>query len=68
MKIIDVTDEAQQKRVLQMICDSVFRNMALRVVIDAVPEQDTCGAGFVERLREIPSLDFAAKVTAAQKP
>ena len=58
MKSIDVSDGAQQDRVRSMIGDSVFKNMALRVVVDSELETDSKVAGFVQQLRTIPSLHF----------
>eukprot|EP00973_Karenia_brevis_P082685 11462124-Karenia_brevis.AAC.1 len=39
--------------------DAVFKNMALRVTLDAAPVPDTHVAAFIDKLREAPSLFFA---------
>ena len=58
MKSIDVSDEAQQKRVTDMVTDA-FKNLAIKVIIDDAPEEESEVAEFVEKLREISSLHFA---------
>ena len=60
LKSIDVADTKQQERVLQMVGDRVFKNLALRVVLDSPPAQDTPVSAFVELLREKASLHFKA--------
>eukprot|EP00973_Karenia_brevis_P067805 9433394-Karenia_brevis.AAC.1 len=39
--------------------DTVFKNMVLRVTLDAAPVPDTHVAAFIDKLREAPSLFFA---------
>ena len=59
LKSLDVSEAAQQERGLQMIGDSVFNNLAMRVVLNEKPEPDTHVAAFVEKLKELPSLHFS---------
>ena len=59
MRNVDVSDAAQRQRILQLVGERVFKNLAMRVVLDSAPEQDTAVAAFVEQMREIPSLHFA---------
>jgi len=68
MKHINVSDASQRQRVLQMIGEQVFKNLAIRVVLESVPEQDTGVAAFAEKLREIPSLHFSDKTVAPKIP
>ena len=68
MKHIDVSEASQRQRVLQMVGEQVFKNLAIRVVLDSVPEQDTGVAAFVEQLREISSLHFSDKAVAPKIP
>ena len=70
MKSIDVSDEAQQQRVTDMVTD-VFKNLAIKVIIDDAPEEESEVAEFVEKLREISSLHFAdpkVDIAATQAP
>ena len=56
LKSINVADKLQQQRVFDMIGEKVFNNLALRVVLDSVAEQNV--AVFVDKLRELSSLHF----------
>ena len=40
--------------------DAVFKNLAMRVKLDKKPEADTPVDAFVEDLKKIPCLHFAA--------
>ena len=66
LKNIDVSETAQQQRVLEIIGDGVFKNLAMRVVLDSEPEQDTDVAVFLERLRQIPNLHFLTITTSSK--
>jgi hypothetical protein len=48
--------------------DTVFKNMALRVTLDAAPPPDTRVAAFIDNLREVPSLFFAPLSETPAKP
>eukprot|EP00973_Karenia_brevis_P041718 5773832-Karenia_brevis.AAC.1 len=41
LKSIDVSKEVQQQRVLDMLGDNVFKNLAIRVLLDSQPEKDS---------------------------
>ena len=65
MKSIDVSDEAQRQRVFDMT-RHVFKNLAIKVVLDSTPEDESEVAEFVDELRQITSLHFTIdKVTDA---
>ena len=59
MKSLDVSDEAQQDRVKQLVGEAVFKNLAMRVKLDKKPEADTPVDAFVSELKTIPCLHFA---------
>lgn len=59
LKSIDVSETAQQQRVLGMFGDRVFKHLAIRVVVDSALEEGTDVAAIVERLRNMPSLHFS---------
>ena len=73
-KQIDLAGEGAS-RFVDML-DTVFKNLALRVTLDAAPVPDTHAAAFIDKLREVPSLFFAplpelaaaASVTPRAKP
>ena len=68
LKSIDVSEEAQQKRVTDMVTE-VFKNLAIKVILDDAPEEESEVAEFVEKLHEISSLHFAdPKVDVAPTP
>ena len=60
LKDMDVSDEEHRKRILSLIGDGVFRNLAMRVTLDAKPEPDSHVEEFVAILAELPSLHFNA--------
>ena len=55
LKSLDVTEE--EKRV-QNILKQVFQNLAMKVVVEAEPVEDSNVAEFIEELRKLPNLDF----------
>ena len=57
-KQIDVSDETQQEKFLDMCGTAVFKNVVMRVSLDRAPQADTDVATFVERLRQRPALFF----------
>ena len=57
-KQIDVADEGAKR--FQEMLTTVFRNVALRVIVDKCPEVDTHAASFIEQLRSVPSLFFVS--------
>ena len=44
---------------MDMLGDAVFKNLAMRVVLDSEPEEDSDVAQFVSELRGVLSLHFA---------
>ena len=59
MKSLDVSDDAQQDRVRQLVGDAVFKNLAMRVKLDKKPEADTPVDAFISELKKIACLHFA---------
>ena len=55
VKSLDVTEE--EKRV-QNILKQVFQNLAMKVVVEAEPVEDSNVAEFIEELRKLPNLHF----------
>ena len=62
MKNIDVSQASQRQRILQLVGERVFKNLALRVVLDSMPDHDSSVSAFVEQLRCIPSLHLLDKI------
>eukprot|EP00973_Karenia_brevis_P069817 9707026-Karenia_brevis.AAC.1 len=58
LKSIDVSEESQQQKVLDMLGDSVFKDLAIRAVVDSPPEEDSDVAMFIARLEKTNSLHF----------
>ena len=44
LRNIDLTDDAQETRILSMLGKSVFNHLAMRVTLDKAPEEGTCAA------------------------
>ena len=59
MKSLDVSDDAQQERVKQLVGEAVFKNLAMRVKVDKKPEADSPADAFISELKKIPCLHFA---------
>ena len=55
LKSLDVTED--EKRV-QNIIKHVFQNLAMKVVVEAEPVEDSNVADFIEELRKLPNLHF----------
>ena len=58
LKSVDLAQDGQQQRILSLIGEAVFKNLAMRVTVDKEPEPDTITANFVSKMREIHSLHF----------
>ena len=58
LKSIDMSDDAQVEKVMSMFCDAVLKGLAVRVVVDTSPEEDTSVRALVENLRELPQCHF----------
>ena len=59
MKGIVVSNTEEKARVLDMLGDAVFKNLAMRVVLDNEPEEGSDAALFIAELRSVLSLHFA---------
>ena len=55
LKSLNVTEN--EKRV-QNIIKQVFQNLAMKVVVEAEPVEDSNVAEFIEELRKLPNLHF----------
>ena len=55
LKSLDVVEE--DKRV-QNILKQVFHNLAMKVVVEVEPTEDSNVAEFIEELRKLPNLHF----------
>eukprot|EP00973_Karenia_brevis_P016462 2254807-Karenia_brevis.AAC.3 len=58
LKSIDVTEEKQQKKVFDLIGDKVFKDLAMRVVLDSLPQEKSKVECFVRRLKQTTCLHF----------
>ena len=58
MKSIDASDDAQVEKVMSMCGDAVLKGLAVRVVVDTTPGEDTSVHALVENLRELPQCHF----------
>ena len=67
LKNIDLEDDAQQERVLSLVGEAVFKNLAMRVTVDKTPEADTNSGNFVSKMREIPCLHFESPTSPDAK-
>ena len=54
-----VSNSEEKARVMNMLGNAVFKNLAMRVVLDREPEEGSDVAQFVSELRRVPSLHFA---------
>ena len=60
---LDMTNEEHRKRVIDMLGDAVFKNLAMRATVDKMPDEGSDTADFIEELKELPSLHFKATTT-----
>ena len=58
-KPFDTSDDAQVEKVMSMCGDAVLKGLAVKVVVDTSPEEDTGVHALVEQLRELPQCHFA---------
>ena len=58
LKQLDLSQESSTQRVMELVGDAVFNNLAMRVVLDKEPNADTHVAEFVEKLKSCSSLHF----------
>ena len=68
LRNVDVSDDAQATRILSLIGEGVFKNLALRVNVDAKPKPDTHVEAFLTKLSECPSLHFTTVPEGASQP
>jgi hypothetical protein len=59
MKSIVVSNSEEKARVMDMLGEAVFKNLAMRVVVDSEPEEGSDAALFISELRGALSLHFA---------
>ena len=52
MKTLDMTNEGERKRILDMIGDQVFKRLAMRVTVDKTPDGGSSTADFIEELKD----------------
>ena len=55
-KQIDVADEGAKR--FQEMLTTVFKNLALRVIVDKLPEADAHVESFLEQVSTVPNLFF----------
>ena len=67
LKNVNLEDDGQQERVFSLVGENVFRNLAMRVTVDKVPEADTTCDNFITKLRQLPCLHFALPAKAEEK-
>ncbi len=59
LKGLVVSNAEEKARVMDMLGDAVFKNLAMRVVVDSEPEEASDAAQFISELRGVLSLHFA---------
>ena len=59
LKTLNVSEDAQQTRVVDLLGAAVFNNLAMKAIVDEEPEEGTATATFLKKLRTMPSLHFA---------
>ena len=57
-RILKSLDVAEEETRVQNILKQVFHNLAMKVVVEAEPVQDSNVAEFIEALRQLPNLHF----------
>ena len=57
-RILKSLDVVEYEKRLQNILKQVFRNLAMKVVVEAKPVEDSNVAEFLEELRKLPNLHF----------
>ena len=64
----DMSNEEHRKRVLDMLGEGVFKNLAMRANVEGNPDEGSCSADFIEELKELSSLHFKSSPTPAAAP
>ena len=57
-RVLKSLDVAEDKERVQNIIKQVFQNLAMKVVVEAKPVEDSDVAEFLEELRKLPNLHF----------
>ena len=60
LKSLDMTNSEQRQRVLDMLGEAVFKNLAMRATVDKTPDEGSDTADFIEELKELSNLHFKA--------
>ena len=55
LKSIDATEETKK---IQNVLKEVFQNLAMKVIVESEPVEDSDVAELIEELRKVPSLHF----------
>ena len=55
LKSVDLTEDEKK---VQNILNEVFHNLAMKVVVEVKPVEDSNIAEFIEELRKLPNLHF----------
>ena len=55
LKSIDATEETKK---IQNVLKEVFQNLAMKVIVESKPVEDSAVAELIEELRKVPSLHF----------
>ena len=63
LKSIDATEETKK---IQNVLKEVFQNLAMKVIVESEPVEDSDVAELIEELRKVPSLHFEKWVTAGR--
>ena len=60
LRNIDLDDENEdgEKRIKSILGLGGFNNIAMRVIVDTVPEEDSSVSTFIEELKEMPTMHF----------
>ena len=58
LKSIDTSNEEHVQKVLSMFGDGVLKGLAVRVVLDTDPDDNTSAHALVEQLRKLPQCHF----------
>ena len=54
-----MSEDEEVGKVLSMFGDAVLKGLAVRVILDTAPEEDSSAHALVEQLRELPQCHFA---------
>ena len=57
-RILKSIDASEETMIIQNVLKEVFQNLAMKVVLESEPVEDSDVAGLIEELRKIPNLHF----------